>query len=191
MDHDFCHRTLKCSTRVRAAALCALATLLSLSGCAGDPQTFSYYSRDDALPAATASGLPEPGSTVCLASAGGYPAALDVFLRRALTDRGYRVVMEAPRSGVCRFQVLMTARAGANPGELPQWMSLDFRDLYTGETQHADWRRSEVRPAFIRTHSALSPSDGSALIAGPYVDPAMIVTNLVDQLFPTPTAAKK
>ena len=90
MDHDFCHRTLKCSTRVRAAALCALATLLSLSGCAGDPQTFSYYSRDDAQPTATASGLPEPGSTVCLASAGGYPAALGRVPLSGADDRACR-----------------------------------------------------------------------------------------------------
>ena len=175
-------------------AAVGIAGLLAVSGCASDPQTLSYYNRDAAIPVSTASGLPEKGASVCLSSTGRRFSSFEVFLRRAIADRGYRVVMLNPGetlstdiSEVCRFHVIFSAFGEANPGEMPRAITLDFRDFYTGESQHADWRRADNPPGFMRT-GAKGDAKQSPLIAGPYGDPDMIIRNLVDQLFPTPAA---
>ena len=197
MCNDSCERTFllrPAAAFVRASRLsCLSAAVLSLamalSGCASDPQ-HSYYERDAAIPAATASGLPEQGASVCLSSTARSASTLEVFLRRAIADRGYRVVMlnpgESAISDVCRFHVIFSTDGDVRSGELPRAITRDFRDFYTGESQHADWRRADTHPSFMRT---TADQGASMLIAGPYGDPAMIIRNLVDQLFPTPAAA--
>lgn len=174
-------------------ALGTAIAIASISGCSlwrGEAPLRSSVSEQ------VGTGLPAEGASVCLES-DGRNAALEVLLRSAVVDRGYRVVMQqssARGEDACRFFVVLRA-SRARLGEMPKSISLDFRDVYTGETQRAQWRREEAAaPRYLcsghGSQGSLTGADGAsnALIAGPYGDPAMIMRSLVDQLFPSPAA---
>ncbi len=177
-----------------AAGLLAFAAAL-LSGCASEGQPVGSLTAKASDPVGLVSGLPARGEAVCLVSVGEHPY-IDLAVRRAIADRGYRVRLTAPGAPIdaraCRFAVTVSAGRAPNPSELPKKISLDFRDFYTGETLRAGWTRDDAKPAYLRrTASDLSSSGlgagrhaGNALIAGQYGDPDRIVQNLVDQLFP-------
>lgn len=183
------------------AALCAALGAALLAGCAAEGQRSASLAARAADPAGLVSGLPAQGEAVCLVSVGEHPY-IDLAVRRAIADRGYRVRLTAPGATIdaqaCRFAVTVSAGRAPNPSELPKKISLDFRDFYTGETLRAGWTRDDAKPAYLRRTSSgaidssgLSSSGlgagrhpGNALIAGQYGDPDLIVQNLVDQLFP-------
>lgn len=173
-------------------AFAAAIAIASSSGC-------SLWQTQEPSPKAADArggvGLPAEGASVCLQSDGSQ-AALDVLLRSAVVDRGYRVVMTDAAASTsreaCRFFLVLHA-SRAKMGEMPASIALDFRDVYTGETQRAQWRRDKLAvPGYLRAahaaddRSSAPEAGGNALIAGPYGDPAMIVRSLVDQLFPAP-----
>lgn len=173
-------------------AFAAAIAIASSSGCSLWPTQAPSPKTADARGGV---GLPAEGASVCLQS-DGTQAALDVLLRSAVVDRGYRVVMTdaaASTSGeACRFFLVLRA-SRAKMGEMPASISLEFRDVYTGEAQRAQWRRDKLAvPAYMRAayvaddRRGVSDAGSNALIAGPYGDPAMIVRSLVDQLFPAP-----
>lgn len=169
-----------------AAALCALA----LAGCAADAGRPADLSARSSDPQGLISGLPASGEAVCLAATADRQPVLDLQVRRALADRGYRVLMlapgEVPSPKRCRFLVTVTGGRTATPADLPDAIELDYFDLYTGESQRAKWRR-EANLNGWRRASALQVQAGAPnnpLLSVPAMDCELIVRNLVDRLFP-------
>ncbi len=185
------------------SAAAGMAVLLGLAGCANDPfDARKGLSARLSDPDGLVSGLPARGEEVCLITSGRHSQSLDVVLRSALVDRGYRVVMlkpgEEPNAKVCRFAVAIHADRGANFAQLPQTLSLDYRDFYTGEAQRAGWKRpaaaAEARQGFL--HAASSESNRVSGVENVFLtpscgDPDSVIRNLVDRLFPMPNRSKE
>lgn len=161
-----------------------------IAGCASQTEPARLSART-ADPDGMLSGLPARGETVCLAAASEERSSLELAVRRALADRGYRVSFlapeEEPNPKRCRFFVTMTASRMSNPSDLPSEITLDYRDLYNGETQRANWRRdsraAEARAA-VKSGNDVVKSFESPLLTPGYADFELTVRNLVDQLFP-------
>lgn len=174
----------KVVTRVALAAIAF--TPLLLTGCATELQDAQLSARNHD-PEGLVTGIPARGENVCLGAASGVSSDIDIAVRRSLTDRGYGTtflsVGEQPSAKTCRFYVTISATALRVPGTVPRRLAIDYRDLYTGETQRAEWTRDgvEARSAFLRA----SPSSGcETFMPSAWGDVDRIVGNLVDRLFP-------
>lgn len=178
----------KASAR-RSALLFAVLVSALLCGCAGGPVLDADLSARSKDPAGLVTGLPAQGETVCIASGAGNSSEFDLALRRALHDHGYRAVFlqpaEEPDAKRCRFFLALTGARVWTPGDLPARIALDYRDLYTGETQRAVWRRTPAEQA-LRRQGTGEGTDGAPnpLVSGLYGDVNLIMRHLVDQLFP-------
>ena len=142
----------------RAFAASLFAALFMLGGCASDfyaPADLSARSKD---PQGLISGLPAAGEAVCLTAASDHSPTIDIAVRRALRDRGYRAVMlapdERPQPKQCRFIVAVSGEGAMMPGDPPLMVALDYRDLYTGETQRAVWKLNHSANAWRRASDA-------------------------------------
>ena len=159
-----------------AAALLSLAAAALLTGCSGAEPRRAVLDARSQDAAGLTSGMPARGEKVCLASASGRSTGLEIAVRRALADRGYGTVFLA-----------VSVTATRIPGEMPRFITLDYRDLYTSETQRAIWRRDLApgTPAWRRTaqcaHDDAAPANS---LLGAWGDVDRVVGNLVDQLFP-------
>ena len=93
------------------------------------------------------------------------------------------VAFQVGESRRCRFFVAISGSEMSTPGDLPASITLDYRDLFTGETQRSVWRRDPGTTAsgWRRASQKASPN---ALLAGAWGDLDLITRNLVDQLFP-------
>ncbi len=126
---------------------------------------------------------------VCLVSGEGYAPSIDVFLLRALADRGFRVRLvehgDEAAAKRCRLCVAVSGNAAERLTEL----SLHFTDSFTGEAKHALWRsdRTAVRAAYLR---APLPGEESAFLTGYEADPGRVARELVDRLFPATSAVQ-
>lgn len=162
-------------TRRRTLGLCALA--LALAGCAwrGDAPS----GPDAAARVSRLANFPEAGVEACLIPGEGYSPSLDLAVRGALDDRGFRVRLldrgASPEAHRCRTTVTISAVSSKGFSELPERLTLDFRDAVTGEAKRAAWKCDAA-------------DAGNALTPGPFGDPERIVRDLVDQLFPRPVA---
>lgn len=75
------------------------------------------------------------------------------------------------------------------PGDPPSMVALDYRDLYTGETQRAVWKLDRAATAWRRVSADSNGvpyrTDVQNLLVTPAVgDFELILRDLVDQLFP-------
>lgn len=158
-----------------------------LSGCASEFQRASVLDARAEDPQGLISGIPAEGERVCLAAGSYHSTELDISVHRALRDRGYNVTFlkgyEEPDPRRCRFFVAISGSAMSTPGDLPAAITLDYRDLFTGETQRAVWRRKPCG-APNGWHRAAEDGTANALLAGAWGDLDLITRNLVDQLFP-------
>lgn len=169
-------------TRRRTLGLCALALALagSVSGCAwrGDAPS----GPDAAARVSRLANFPEAGVEACLIPGEGYSPSLDLAVRGALDDRGFRVRLldrgASPEAHRCRTTVTISAVSSKGFSELPERLTLDFRDAVTGEAKRAAWKCDAA-------------DAGNALTPGPFGDPERIVRDLVDQLFPRPVTLRK
>lgn len=174
-----------------AAALLSLAAAALLTGCSGAEPRRAVLDARSQDAAGLTSGMPARGEKVCLASASGRSTGLEIAVRRALADRGYGTVFlapeEEPPAKRCRFSLAVSVTETRIPGEMPRFITLDYRDLYTSETQRAIWRRDLApgTPAWRRTaqcaHDDAAPANS---LLGAWGDVDRVVGNLVDQLFP-------
>lgn len=176
-------RTLR--IRLAAGALIVGFTALA-AGCA---------STDAQGPDAAASEKPEAPS-ICLISEGSSSPTLDIAVRRAFADRGYQVrLVEAKDARVktCRFVFNLTSGVARNPSEHPDFIALEYRDAYTGESKRVRWKKTGTAGgAFVRARSygnelgtERRPVEaGNALLTGFYDDPDRIVRGLVDRVLP-------
>ena len=166
-------RTLR--IRLAAGALIVGFTALA-AGCA---------STDAQGPDAAASEKPEAPS-ICLISEGSSSPTLDIAVRRAFADRGYQVrLVEAKDARVktCRFVFNLTSGVARNPSELPDFIALEYRDAYTGESKRVRWKKTGTAGgAFVRARRPVEA--GNALLTGFYDDPDRIVRGLVDRVLP-------
>lgn len=171
--------------RVLPAAL-----VLILAGCTAAPQDPGLQARAND-PAGLVSGIPARGENVCLAAAPGLSGDVAIAVRGALSDRGYETRFllpgEQPSAKACRFLVTVSGAALRMPGTLPRYLAVDYRDLFTGEAQRAEWTREgdgTSRPggsAFLRPDAAAA---GNPLAPGAWGNLDWIVGKLVDRLFP-------
>lgn len=178
----------KASARMSALLSAVFAAAL-LCGCAGGPVLDADLSARSEDPAGLVTGLPAQGETVCLAPGTENSSEYELALRRALHDHGYRAVFlqpaEEPDAKRCRFHLVLTGARVWTPGDLPAKIALDYRDLYTGETQRALWRRTPAEQAWRRTGAGSTEDDAAnPLVSGLYGDVNLIMRHLVDQLFP-------
>lgn len=173
--------------RIAVSSICALAFLMMLSGCASDFQRESVLDARAEDPQGLISGIPAQGEKVCLAAGSFHSTELDISVHRALRDRGYIVTFlkcyEEPNPRRCRFFVAISGSEMSTPGDLPASITLDYRDLFTGETQRSVWRRDPGTTASGWRHASQKASP-NALLAGAWGDLDLITRNLVDQLFP-------
>ena len=65
-------------------------------------------------------------------AASDHSPTIDIAVRQALRDRGYKAVMlsaqESPRPKQCRFLVAVSGRGAMLPGDPPSMVALDYRD---------------------------------------------------------------
>lgn len=173
--------------RIAVIASCASALTMLLSGCASEFQRASVLDARAEDPQGLVSGIPAEGERVCLAAGSYHSTELDISVHRALRDRGYNVTFlkgyEEPNPRCCRFFVAISGSEMTTPGDLPAALTLDYRDLYTGETQRAVWRR-DPGASLHGWHRASHEGSPNALLAGAWGDLDLITRNLVDQLFP-------
>lgn len=173
--------------RIAVIASCASALVMSLSGCTAEFQRASVLDARAEDPQGLISGIPAEGEKVCLAAGSYHSTELDISVHRALRDRGYIVTFlksyEEPDPRRCRFFVAISGSEMSTPGDLPAAITLDYRDLFTGETQRAVWRRNPCGP-LNGWHRAAEDGAANALLAGVWGDLDLITHNLVDQLFP-------
>lgn len=184
--------------RLGAGAVIAGFTAL-VAGCAstdGEPPERALASAERESP------------TICLISETSASPTFDIAVRRAFADRGYQVrLVEAKdaRAKTCRFVFSLSSGEARNPSELPDFISLEYRDAYTGESHRVRWTKSPTAGGgFVRTHAAAalearrareaealrtlangrSGTEGNALLTGFYDDPDRIVRGLVDRALP-------
>lgn len=138
----------------RAFAVGFCASIFLLGGCTTNVQQPADLSACLHDPRGLISGLPAAGEAVCLTAASDHSPTIDIAVRQALRDRGYKAVMlsaqESPRPKQCRFLVAVSGRGAMLPGDPPSMVALDYRDLYTGETQRAVWKLDRAATAWRR-----------------------------------------
>ena len=173
--------------RIAVISICASELLALLTGCASEFQRESVLDARAEDPEGLISGIPAEGEKVCLAAGSFHSTELDISVHRALRDRGYIVTFlkgyEEPNPRRCRFLVAISGSEMSTPGDLPQSITLDYRDLFTGETQRSVWRRDPGTSA-AGWRQASHKASPNALLAGAWGDLDLITRNLVDQLFP-------
>ena len=96
-----------------------------------------------------------------------------------LRDRGFTPELlesgDLPSVRRCRGIVTFSTGKALRPFEAPASMSLTFLDAYTGETYHVAASRAKG-------------GEAHALFAGaPFADPAQMIRELVERLFPERT----
>ena len=177
----------------RAFAVGFCASIFLLGGCTTNVQQPADLSARSHDPRGLISGLPAAGEAVCLTAASDHSPTIDIAVRQALRDRGYKAVMlsaqESPRPKQCRFLVAVSGRGAMLPGDPPSMAALDYRDLYTGETQRAVWKLDRAATAWRRASADSNGvpyrTDVQNLLVTPAVgDFELILRDLVDQLFP-------
>lgn len=153
-----------------------LAAALMLAGCASAP-----------TPEAAAVPQKAERPLLCLTSAGSAHPALDIAVRRAFADRGYPVrwVDDAREisSRTCRYVFSLSVGPARNPSELPDFISLEYRDAYTGESNRVSWKKMSVG-SFMRVTAGAADAGNNAFLTGFYDDPDRIVRGLVDRILP-------
>lgn len=126
-------------------------------------------------------------SMLCLTTHGSADPALEIAVRRALADRGWDVRWyEDPReatSRTCRFMVSLSSGQARNPSELPDFIAVEYRDAYTGESDRAYWKKRSGY-GLMRAAAETLPLGDNALLTGYYDDPERIVRGLVERLIP-------
>ncbi len=121
----------------------------------------------------------QPYRSLCIVPAEEHSAALDLTLARMLRDRGFTPELlesgDLPSVRRCRGIVTFSTGKALRPFEAPASMSLTFLDAYTGETYHVAASRAKG-------------GEAHALFAGaPFADPAQMIRELVERLFPERT----
>ena len=90
----------------RAFAVGFCASIFLLGGCTTNVQQPADLSARSHDPRGLISGLPAAGEAVCLTAASDHSPTIDIAVRQALRDRGYKAVMlsaqESPRPKQCR-----------------------------------------------------------------------------------------
>ena len=91
----------------RAFAVGFCASIFLLGGCTTNVQQPADLSARSHDPRGLISGLPAAGEAVCLTAASDHSPTIDIAVRQALRDRGYKAVMlsaqESPRPKQCRL----------------------------------------------------------------------------------------
>ena len=141
----------------RRAALCATCAAASLLAACSSTQ--------EAAPEEPSYRSPyQSYRSLCVVPAEEHSASFDLTLARMLRDRGFEPEL-------LTFSTGRTLR----PFEAPASMSLTFLDAYTGETYHVSASRAKG-------------GAGHALFAdAPFSDPAQMIRQLVERLFPERT----
>ena len=152
----------KVKRRAALCATCAAASLLAACSSTQEaaPEEPSYRSPYQSY------------RSLCVVPAEEHSASFDLTLARMLRDRGFEPELletgDLPSVRRCRGRTL-------RPFEAPASMSLTFLDAYTGETYHV----------------AASRAKGGARHAlfadAPFSDPALMIRQLVERLFPERT----
>jgi hypothetical protein len=153
----------------RRAALCAAASLLAACSSTQEAasEESSYRSPYQSY------------RSLCVVPAEAHSASLDLTLARMLRDRGFEPELletgDLPSVRRCRGIVTFSTGRTLRPFEAPASMSLTFLDAYTGETYHVAASRAKG-------------GEGHALFAdAPFSDPAQMIRQLVERLFPERT----
>ena len=154
----------KVKRRAALCATCAAASLLAACSSTEEPSYRSPYQSYRSL---------------CVVPAEEHSASFDLTLARMLRDRGFEPELletgDLPSVRRCRGIVTFSTGRTLRPFEAPASMSLTFLDAYTGETYHVAASRAKG-------------GAGHALFAdAPFSDPAQMIRQLVERLFPERT----
>lgn len=159
----------KVKRRAALCATCAAASLLAACSSTQEaaPEEPSYRSPYQSY------------RSLCVVPAEEHSASFDLTLARMLRDRGFEpeLLETGDLSSVRRCRGIVTFSTGRTlrPFEAPASMSLTFLDAYTGETYHVSASRAKG-------------GAGHALFAdAPFSDPAQMIRQLVERLFPERT----
>ena len=153
----------------RRAALCATCAAASLLAACSSTQEAAPEEPSYRSPYQSYRSLP----------AEEHSASFDLTLARMLRDRGFEPELletgDLPSVRRCRGIVTFSTGRTLRPFEAPASMSLTFLDAYTGETYHVAASRAKG-------------GAGHALFAdAPFSDPAQMIRQLVERLFPERT----